>query len=88
MPLGFPPYLWWAVLKPIRKRHVTVCKVKRIISSNLGSDGVLLRKHQTHDFAKLDIVEEELNVYGVGGVFRRSIGLIIDEVVFRHHLDI
>lgn len=75
-------------MKPIRKRHVTVCKVKRIISSNLGSDGVLLRKHQTHDFAKLDVVEEKLNVYGVRRVFRRSIGLIVNEVVFGDHLNI
>jgi hypothetical protein len=27
-------------------------------------------------------------MYRIGGVFRRTVGFVIDEVVFRHHFDV
>lgn len=54
----------------------------------LRRNGILLCQDKTHDLAKLDVVQEELYMDGIGLVFGRSIGLIVDEVVGRDHLHI
>jgi hypothetical protein len=88
MSLWFPPYFWWAILEPIGECHVAVRQIKRIVPSHLRCYRILLRKHQTHDLTKLDIIQEELDVYRIRRIFSRSIGLIVDEVVLGYHLDI
>ena len=50
---------------------------------------VLLGEHQSHDLAKLHVVEEKLDVYWIRGVFGWAVRtLIIHEVVLRYHLDV
>ena len=81
MSLWLPADFWWTVLEPIGECHVAVCQVERVVSPHLRCYRILLRKHQTHDLAKFDVVQEKLNVYGVGRIFSRSIGLVVDEIV-------
>jgi hypothetical protein len=88
MSLRLPSDLWRAVLEPVGQSHVTVCKVKHIVAPHLRSDGILLRKHKTHDFAEFDVVEEELDVNLIRRVFRWSVDFVVDEVVGADHFNI
>lgn len=88
MPLRFPCHLRWAILEPIRKSHVTVCKVECIVTSSLGGCGVILSKYKTHNLAELDIIEEELHVCGILLVLCRSIRFIVEEVLGYNHLHV
>lgn len=83
VPLGLPPYLWRAVLQPIRQCHVRVCQVDGVVAwSRFACYAILLRKHETHDLAQFDIVQEELDVYRFGRVFGRSVrSLVVIEIV-------
>ena len=78
-----------AVLKPVGQSHITMSQVNRIVAAaSLRSDRVVLRENQTHDFAKFDVIQEEMNVYRVQGILRRWVCFVLDKVVFRDHLDI
>lgn len=88
MPLWIPADLWRAVRKPIRKCHITMCQVERIVLSSFGSYRVLLREHKAHDLSQFDVVEEEMDVDRVGREFCWAVGLVVDEVVFCTHLHI
>jgi hypothetical protein len=88
MPLRIPLDFWWTVLQPVCQSHVAVRQIDRVGASRFGSHRVLLCKHQTHDLAKFDVVEEELDVNRVWLVLGCLIGLVIVEVISRDHLDI
>lgn len=65
-----------------------MCQVKRIVSSHFRCYRILLRKHQAHDLAKFDIIQEELNMDGIGRIFGWAVGFVVDEVILRYHLDV
>ena len=87
MPVRLPLHLWWTILKPICERHIAVREVD-CVRSSLGCNRVLLRQYQAHNFAQLDVVQEELYMDGIWLILRRSIRLIVNEVVRRYHLHI
>ena len=86
MPLWLPSDFRRAILQPIRERHIAVRQIEGVVSPELRGHRVLLRQHQSHDLAQLDVVEEELDVNGVGWVLGRSIGFVVNEVVLGDHL--
>lgn len=65
-----------------------MCQVYGIGPSSLGCDRVLLRKHETHDLAELDILQEKLDVNRIRVVVTVWIPFVLDEVVFSNHFDI
>lgn len=87
MPVRLPFHLWRAILKPVCKSHVAVRKIDRIWPS-LRCNGVLLRKDETHDLAKFDVVEEEMYVDGLGLILSRSVWLVVNEIIHRDHLHV
>jgi len=78
----------WAVLQPVGQRHVAVGKVDGIGSAVFGSHRILLGEDEAHDFAQLDVVDEELDMDGVGRVLGALVDLIVDEVVLGDHLHV
>jgi hypothetical protein len=56
--------------------------------ATLGCHRVLLREYQTHDFAEFDILQEELNMYGIRRVRAREIAFVLNEIILREHLNI
>lgn len=87
MSVRLPFHLGRAVLKPVRKCHVTVREVDRI-GSPLRRNRILLRQYESHNLAKLDIVQEELYMDRVGLILCRSIWLIINKIICGDHLHI
>ncbi len=87
VPLRFPSDFRWTILEPVGECDVAVGKVNGI-RPPLACDRILLRKNKAHNFAELDIVQEELDMYWVRLVLRRSVGLVIQKIFDRDHLDI
>ena len=83
-----PQYFLGTVLKPICKRHVAVRKVDGILPASLGSDRVLLREDQAHDFAQPNVLQEELHVHVVRRVLGDMIKFVFYKVFFGNHLNI
>jgi hypothetical protein len=87
MPVRLPLHLWWTILKPVCERHIAVCEVD-CVRPSLGRNRILLRQYETHNFAQLDVVQEELYMDGIWLILRRSIRLVVNEVIRRNHLNI
>lgn len=84
-----PVDLFRTVLKPVSQRHVTVGKIDCVVTAALlRTDRVVLREDQAHDFAKLDVVQKEVDVYRVHRILGILVSLVLDEVVFADHLNI
>jgi hypothetical protein len=65
-----------------------VREIDGIGSSILGRNRVLLGQDEAHDLAQLDVVDEEVNMNRVWGIFCRFVRFVFHEVVFGNHLDV
>lgn len=81
MPLRLPSHLRGTVLQPVRKSHIAMGQIECVVSTQLGRNRVLLRKHQTHDLTEFDVVQEEMYMNRIWWVFCWSIWFVIDEVI-------
>lgn len=88
VPLLLPIDLFGTVLKPIGQSHVAMSEIDCILPLCFRSHGVLLRKYQTHNLAESYILEEELNMDGIGRVFHPVLVFVLKEIVFADHLNV
>jgi len=78
----------WAMLEPVGQGHVAVGQINSIGSLELGRDRILLGQDQAHDFAQLDVVDEEADMDGVRWELGGSVWLVFNEIVFGDHFDV
>lgn len=86
--VGLPSDLRCAILQPICKCHVAVCQVESVIPTEFRRHGILLRKDKSHDLTQLHVIQEELNMHGVGRIFGGSVRFVVEEVVFADHFHV
>lgn len=85
---ALPVNLTGTVLKPVRQCHVAVRQINGIRSSRLRCNRILLGEDKAHYLAKLDILQEELDVYGICLVIVVRISFLFDEIFLRNHFDV
>lgn len=88
MPRSLPVDFTRTVLEPVGQSHITMSQVDGVCASSFGCHRILLRQYETHDLAELDVMQEELNVNGIGLVIAVRVALVFDEVFFSDHLDV